>query len=220
MQLLKIYQVYYKPEQHAACEYAALLNKDCSLYFENSVILELVGQGAHRDAEYFGVVSWKLRKKVVSTLGPRVRISPFSPVALEGKLAAYRPDIIGLQEYTRHNPMKLFPGIHKDLAGLFGKVMSALGHDWKSKYLEHNFYCNHFVAKSEIYERYVLEMLNPAMTVMNNMPELMIDSGYPKSLPIELRMKWGIEYYPYHPFICERLFSYWVSLNKFDVKYY
>lgn len=220
MQFLKVYQIYYKPEQLAACDYNPYLNKNCSVYFENSVISELVNKGEHSDSKYFGVVSWNLRNKIKNTLGPRVGIKPFYADALSNTLAASQPDIMGLQQYRKHDPLKLFPGIHKELPKFFKKVVADIGLPTVSTSLEHNFYCNHFIAKSDIYERYVLEVLNPAISVMDAMPELMIDSGYPRPLPIDLIFRWGISYYPYHTFICERLFGYWVSLNKFNVKYY
>jgi hypothetical protein len=62
--------------------------------------------------------------------------------------------------------------------------------------------------------------LEPAMEVMETMPELMQNSGYPKVLPEHLQRQWGINYYPYHTFLCERMFSFYAHLNKLKCLHY
>lgn len=48
---------------------------------------------------------------------------------------------------------------------------------------------------------------------MDRMPELMRDSRHPFSLPEPLRVRFGIPYYPDHPFLCERFFSYFAHVH-------
>ncbi len=220
MQFLKVTQIYFKPEQLALCDYTPMLNEDCTVYFENSVIASEVSEGMHRDCEYFGVVSWNLRKKITSTLGPRTNIRAFDSRSFEEKLLKTKPDIMGFSQYAPHDPVNHFNCIHAGLEKHFKEVCKWLGLAWAPEIWNHVFYSNHFVAKSEIYERYVNEFLNPAIKVMDGMPELMGNSGYPRPLPIELRVKFGVSHYTWHTFILERLFSYFVHLNKFNVKYY
>jgi len=83
---------------------------------------------------------------------------------------------------------------------------------------KHIFYFNYFVAKKDIYERYVKEMLEPCMKVMDTMDGLMKDARY-GMLPEHLQKKFGITYYPYHPFICERMFSHFIEINNLKVCY-
>jgi hypothetical protein len=66
----------------------------------------------------------------------------------------------------------------------------------------------------------VKEMLGPTMDIMKGMPELMENSRYPKALPDHLKKSFGINHYPYHPFLCERMFSYFVHLHKLKCLHY
>lgn len=217
MELLKIYQVYYRDEQLPNLDYTPYKNEDCTVFFENSIIAELIPKS---EAKYLGVVSWNLRPKIKSVLGPRINITPFYPETFSLKLDQLRPDVMGFCQYDPHDPIKTWCGIHPELQEYFRDVLKKCGHEWRPKVYDDCFYSNAFVAKSEVYKKYVSELLIPAMGIMNTMPKLMNNSGYPRPLPIELRVKWGISYYPYHSFICERLFSYWSYLNKLNVKYY
>jgi len=80
--------------------------------------------------------------------------------------------------------------------------------------------CNNFVAKKDVYERYVTEMLAPAMEVMLTMPELMKNSMYGKPLPENLKKSFGVNWFPYHTFLAERFFSYFCHLNKLNCKHF
>lgn len=98
-------------------------------------------------------------------------------------------------------------------------------------------YQNKFLTRPNIYEDYVEKLLAPAMEVMNSDKELLrllwTDSGYkkrlikrdgfPKRMENDLtryhRSITGrhrkINFYPMHTFICERLFSYYLTyMNK------
>lgn len=217
MSVIKIYQIYHKPEQEPLLRFTPYYNENCSVYFENSVIAELVGYKAHKNSDYFGVFGPNFVDKIEMGNGPRV-----------GKVVNYaggivvntETDVLGMVRYFPHDPVSIFLGMHPRLPEFFAHVLYRLGHEYTPAIYEHVFYSNLFIARSEIYERYVTELLNPAMKVMDAMPELMCDSGYPRPLPSDLKQKWGIDFYPYHAFICERLFSYFVHLNKFNVKYY
>lgn len=215
--MLEIHQIYYKPKQIERCDYTPYLNENCTIYFENEVISDLVKKS---NSEYFGVVSWNLRSKIKSVLGPRINISKFEPLSFSNKLKLLKPDVMAFCQYSPHDPINNWNEIHSKLKIYFERILKACGHDWHSKIYEHCFYSNAFVAKTKIYQDYVRSLLDPAIAVMDGMPELMCDSGYPFPLPSNLVDKWQISHYPYHSFICERLFSFWCYLNKLNVKYY
>jgi hypothetical protein len=85
-------------------------------------------------------------------------------------------------------------------------------------------YQNAFIARGRIYQDYVDTVLSPAMEVMrdkSNKPLQHIlwkDSNYHRKREPEIKARLikylGIDYYPYHTFICERLFSLYMQVNK------
>jgi hypothetical protein len=113
-----------------------------------------------------------------------------------------------------HDPVSFADRYHPNFSHYFGRIMRAIGYDWTPAVFNDVFYFNYFVARAAVYERYVAEMLAPAMAVMDQMPELMQDSRYPHPLPDQLRARFGISHYPYHPFLCERFFSYFAHRNQ------
>lgn len=206
-------------------DYKPYLNEDCTPFFENSVIRNLIELGAHRGHDYFGVVSHKLREKITITKHGWAKIKnianvsdlPFSPQLFQTILLQKRPDTMSFQRHIPHDPISFADKFHPNFSKYFAEIMHKTGYKWTPISFENVFYCNFFVAKNEIYERYVTEMLAPAMDIMLEMPELFQNSNYPHALPEELKIKFNIQYYPYHPFLCERMYSYFVHIHKLKV---
>lgn len=225
---MKVYQVYFREEQLPALDYTPYYNKDCTLFFENSVICDLINQGAHKRDNYFGVVSHQLRQKVAigKTNWAAIKniantsVTEFTPENFEIGLLKGKPDAMSFQRHIPHDPISFADQFHPNFSIYFARLMKRIGYNWNGEKLPDVFYCNYFVAKSDIYERYVKEMLIPFMEAMKFMPELMNDSKYPKPLPEELKKKFGIAHYPYHPFLCERLFSYFAYKNNLKCLHY
>jgi hypothetical protein len=225
---LKIFQIYFAEAQKGILDYKPYLNADCTPFFENSVIADLVGQGAHRGSDYFGVVSHSLREKVnAMRTGWRVHpdiagVSPedFSVERFAHRLDAVRPDAMSFQRHVPHDPVATADRFHPNFSAYFAAILGRIGYQWKPTTFEHVFYCNYFVAKADIYQRYVTEMLVPAMSIMRTMPELMGHAGYPHGLPQDLQVKFGVAHYPYHPFLCERFFSYFAHLHGLRCAHY
>jgi hypothetical protein len=223
---VKIFQVYFEEAQAAALDYIPYRNDDCTVYFENSVIKQLVESGAHEGTDYFGVVSHRLRGKLdwirtywrntpIGNLSTRT----FSPQDFEAELLRGQPDAMSFQQHPPHDPVTLANQFHPNFSDHFARVMAAIGYGWSPIVFKDVFYFNHFVAKPSIYQRYVREMLAPAMAVMDRMPELMQNSGY-SSLPERLAARFGVPHYPYHSFLCERFFSYFAHLNRLTCAHY
>lgn len=226
--MLKVYQIYFKEEQLKECEYIPYLNKDCTPFFESQVIRDLIESGAHKEAEYFGVVSYKLRHKIdvtkknwalIPNIANRSQII-FTPERFEQDLNAGRPDVMSFQRHVGHDTVSFADRFHPNFSKYFSEIMHKIGYDWAPEHYQNVFYCNYFVAKSEIYEKYVTEMLSPAMDVMQNMRELFNNSHYPSTLPDDLKQKWNINHYPYHAFIAERMFSYFAHIHKLKCLHY
>lgn len=228
--MIKIYQIYFREDQRACLDYIPYYNPDCTVFFENSVIQDLVQKQKQTqgDAEYFGVVSYKLREKIGETIESwknnkniaNKSIRKFTPEQFQHELLKGKPDAMSFQRHMGHDPISYANKFHPGFSGYFQHILKKVGYNWSPTYLENVFYCNYFVAKNEIYEKYVNDMLAPAMEVMKNMPELMRDSHYPHKLPENLKEKFGVNHYPYHPFICERMFSYFAHIHNLKCLHY
>jgi hypothetical protein len=139
----------------------------------------------------------------------------FEPELFELHLNKSRPQIMSFQRHIPHDPITFADKFHPGFSRFFSEIMFAIGYNWRPEVFKNVFYCNYFVAQAPIYEKYVNEMLIPARRVMEGMFNLKYDSRYPHTLPGHLAAKWGINYYPYHPFLCERMFSYFVHLHNY-----
>ena len=220
---LKVIQIYYSKDQKPLLEpqYEPYLNENCTVFFENSVIVEkIMKDRAHSECEYFAVISYKLREKIGAVMKERWKSLPeianhssenFRPSAFEAVLKKYKPDVLSFQRHMPHDPVSVANRFHPNFSLLFSKIMEKIGFQYMPEMLNDVFYCNFFAAKSTVYEAYVREMLWPAMLVMEKMPELYENSRYPSTLPTHLQDEWGINYYPYHSFLCERMFSYYAK---------
>lgn len=230
-QFLKVYQIYFDPSQlpRLEREYIPYDNSTkCTIFFENSVIRELIEERQHLDADYFGVVSWKLREKIdflrrAGRRHPHIAnrsIQQFEPLLFENELRRHQPDVMSFQRHMPHDPIVLADRYHPNFIKYYQEIFSKIGIRWVPTHLEDVFYCNNFAARSQVYEKYVREMLIPAIDVMQNMPELMENSHYPNPLPGALQAKFGIGYYPYHTFLCERMFSYFARIHNLKCLHY
>jgi hypothetical protein len=223
---LKIYQIYYEENQFNKLNYTPYLNDNCTKYFESQVMVDLINAGAHNDYSYFGVVSHKLREKLsfaktysIVNIANR-SVNEFTPEMFEFELWNQLPDAFSFQRHLPHDPILFADKFHSNFSDYFKKIMNEIGYSWTPTLFDNVFYCNYFVARSEIYEHFVKTMLEPAIEIMEQMPELLKNSGYPKKLPLNLLRKWGFDYYPYHAFLCERMFSYYAHLNKLRCLHY
>lgn len=231
---LRIYQIYFSMPQlfritEEFPDYIKYHNEDCTVFFENDVMRKLVEDGKHLGVEYFGVVSHKLKEKLGFTMKEKWRHLPnianhstneFTPELFEAELRKGKPDVMSFQRHMPHDPIKQADRFHPEFSSYWAYIMHQIGYKWEPTHFQDVFYCNYFVAKPEIYEKFVKEMLAPAMDVMKNMPELMGNSRYAQVLPAVLQAKFGITWYPYHPFICERMFSYFVHLHQYKTLHY
>jgi hypothetical protein len=227
---MKVYQIYFKESQIDQLEpgYIPFFNEYCTRYFESQVIHDLVKQGAHIGEAYFGVVSYKLRQKlgymkenwknnknIVNT-----SVTEFTPEQFEIELYKHKPDAMSFQRHVPHDPIIVADNFHPGFRKYWTYIMDKIGYRWVPTRFENVFYCNYFVATTFQYERYVNEMLAPAMKVMSEMPELDNRCNYPQPFPEHLKGKFGVDHWTYHAFICERFFSYFAHIHKLDCKHY
>lgn len=104
---------------------------------------------------------------------------------------------------------------HPGFTNIFEKVCSKLNLEIPSDMP--TIYSNFFAAKANVYKDYV-EVLKKAIDIMETDQEIKDlcwnDSGYKTGLnQADLKKYTGLDYYPFHTFILERLMSVWI-INK------
>jgi hypothetical protein len=221
----KIYQIYFNADQKSGLDpdFIPYNNSEAnSPFFENEVILKLIATGKHLNCDYFGVVSWMIGYK----------IRPFRK-AFTGQLLneflEKNSDIDILSVFGSHHLHNTFThgGHGWTLPRLIQAVLDRVGHkvDVFSFKPSAIVYMNFMFCRPEIYEAYMREMLLPAVEAMCDINDdeiqsmIWMDSQYKKTIITKqekdrFKKMFGVSYYPHHTFVCERLFSYWLTINK------
>jgi hypothetical protein len=218
---MKIHQIYFNESQIDQLEpgFVPTFNENCSHFFEAEVMCNLILSGAHKDSDYFGVVSYGFRHKLNNPNYILSDIKEFIPEVFQHRLYDSNPDIMAFQRSSPHDPIAWAEEHHPGFTKLWKQVMDKIGFSWSPKIYEHNIYCNYFVARNEIYAKFVEDLMIPAIEVMCEMNELWENSGYVHALPQHLQQKWNVKHYPFHPFICERLISFYIHTHQLKTAY-
>lgn len=220
MEKYNIYQIYYDESQIPKLDkgFNHLYNPKGNEYLENQVIIDNIKDSK---GEYTGFVSHKFKEK---TNFDREKISKME----EGYDVYTFFGSLKNKEHYLYNMNRWHEGTLEALQLIFEAV--GIDKDYcevhknnkQKKPIREIVYQNHFIAKTEIYKKYVEQMLLPCVNEMKKEGTylsklLWRDSkySYAKKVPNEVKMKvFGVPYYPLHPFICERLFSIWLTINK------
>ncbi len=198
-----IHQVYYNRASGRRLHpyFTPYFNEHATPFLESSVLARLLAEGAHRHADYFGVVSWRIAAKI--PLPPRrwierMRADGYRADAYSffGRLGAGR---VWPRAERKH------PGIMRAAAVLF----SRLGLDLDLRELSAPLvYQNHVICRSEVYARFGAELLTPALDAMARTEDGMLQAL------LGVDAQYGVDRgFTLHPFIAERLFSTWLALH-------
>lgn len=214
----ELIQIYYREEQKAACYPFSRLyfNDSLTIFFENEPIGKLVMAS---EAEKVGVCSWKLKEKM--------RMNVCCPRELTEEVINSDYQVLSFTCNTKyHKMLAAAEGWHKGFRPAIEKVCELIGQRCPGE-VRTPIYQNAFMAKTEIYQDYVKNWLQPAMMAMVEDPELnkyaMSDSNYSNLAKKDavdsgyLMEKLGVPFYPLAPFILERLFSIYVHNNRINV---
>lgn len=221
--MLNIWQIYFDERSRNNCyqEYKLYDNsKKLDENFENSVIAELISKHEHRKGDYFGVFSHDIRQDIVFKEGEYT----FNPENLEKVVSNNTGvEVFSFQKRREQKNIVLqAENYHPGIVEMTKKVLVECEFLYDlPKRLNNIILWNYFLAKSDIYEAYVTELLLPAMQVLKNMPEAYQDAKY-KTLDDETRQRFirafGHPHYPYHPFLLERLPSVFMQKYNFSFK--
>ena len=195
-----IVQIYFSDETRAKCydnpKVEHFYNSTLTPYFENSVICQVKGMIPQYD--YFGVWSWKHREKVQGhkfTFEEMEKILP-------------NVDVLAFQRFLRNG--RIFSGEYeKTYERIFNEVMVRL--NLKYRFPNRAGFIvmqNHFICKAHIYTEYIEKILEPAMQIIDSIPE---SNGHVEYRDKKMEIQAG---YTYKPFLCEKLFT--AFLNERD----
>ncbi len=229
--MVKVHQIYFDAESHLSLEpeYIPYCNNPTTIFFESEVMCKLVERGAHKNCDYFGVVSHKLRNKIKgSKMWGRTianqSLRDFTPKEFESYIRVAGADIAS---FATHPPHQVFPwaeryhkGICRAADLLIRKLNYRIYYDAKSFQV---IYFNYFVAKPQIYEDFVKTLLRPAIRIMKCDPDVhalcKVNSHYRFPMPEAVTKQTGYDYWPLFPFIAERLINLYLLKNSYKFKF-
>lgn len=209
-------QIYYNDATKLNCEPGLIhaFNPILTPFFENTVIAQL-GTDEALQNQYVGVLSHNFFIK-----------NMIMPYAIANEVGEGKFDVYAFSGGLKiKNVCDIADTYHPGFKHAMFLILDAIGFDVDiNEDTRMVCYQNAFIAKTHIFEHYVRELLLPAMKVMNDRNNERIyniiwnDSGYYKKKDLQiqsrLRQYLGVNYYPYHPFICERLFSLYMQKYK------
>jgi hypothetical protein len=214
---LKMYSITYDKNQFT--EYEKYDNSHIttveqkSYLFEVNPIIDIIDNKIDdlKDDDYLGILSWKYSIKM------NIPKPLFYKMTKE--LMANSPDVINVSRFKwQHNYLAWTEVQHPGFLEIFEFLCVKLG----LKMIEPTIpiHSNYFIAKKDIYVKYVNEILKPAVELLETdeylVSKVFNDANYPAGLNKEdLKKYTGLEHYTYHTFVLERLFSVWIENNEY-----
>lgn len=209
-----LWQIYYRDDQKKEIYPFSIpvYNEGLTIFFENDLIKRLVPTS---QTEYTSVASWKLSQK-------SRRIHPITPEALGSDYHVLSFTRNGRDHKMISMATHWHPEFLPALKLLFEKLGLGVPRETRNP-----IYQNHHSSKTDIYKRYVMEFLSPAMEFIETDEELrekmLKPSNYGRlSRDSDLKAvksKLGLNDYPLAPFVLERCYSLWLDRHRIPVKY-
>ena len=208
-----IYQIAYDRVTQDNCIYPVIMNSKITPYFENKVIVDFVEKHGCGDF-YFGILSHKFFDKNFRVTSQKI----------DDAISKEYDCISFFNKMKDQDLLKCAEMWHAGFIDLFNDIVTEAGlptHTGKRWNLI--VYQNAFISKSEIYEDYVKNWLQKVIEVMESGKfdtRLWVDSGYYRKNEPAIREKLirdlGVDYYPLHTFILERLPSLYFQHHKLN----
>ena len=207
----KIISIAYKPEQYT--EYTTYLNpvntiEDKSYLFEYNPIVKIFNENLFdiNNYKYVGVFSWKFAAKTGLT-----EREIYKHIDNEHDIyILIRPFFKNGNEYFTFSE-KVHPGITE--------IIKLLCKDLNLEFTnnpEHIVYSNFVIVDRELYRKYINDIIIPAIALLEDKYKDLAwrNSRYPGLSKEELNKHTGLDYYPMHTFLLERLMSIYLHNNK------
>jgi hypothetical protein len=209
-----LYQNYYAEKQKDEIYSFATphLNEGLTIFFEGDVIKKLVPAC---ETDKVAVCSWKLARKM----------------RIQGGLTAEMLDRdFHVMSFTKngreHRMLGMANTWHPEFIPALKMLFEKMGLG-TPKETKNPIYQNHYMAKTEIYRRYVSEFLSPAMELIKTdeqLNEIMMRQSNYSTMSRDadnksVKSKLGLDYYPLCPFVLERCPSLWFDMHRIPVTY-
>lgn len=210
---MQIYTITYHTEQPT--EYENYFNKinsvaEKSYLFEYNVFIDIVDNYPIQ-SNLVGVFSWKFpyktqifKKKLewIVKNNPSYEIYNLCTLKFKNKYLAFT-------ESVHPGFMAIFKELCKDL-------------NLPSYEPKNIIYSNFFLAKSEIYKEFVNDIIKPAIVLLETKYKKQVwnNSNYKGLSKEQLKEFTGLDYYPFHTFLLERLFGQWLETKNYKIYNY
>jgi hypothetical protein len=145
-----------------------------------------------------------LSKKLVEKLFKECLKSEEKPDVIGFSPTLFNKNYLSFTEKSHPGFMKLFNLVCKDL-------------NLQVREPEHVVYSNFFIAKKEVYSEFVNTVIKPAIELLETKYKDLAwkDANYTYGLKgEELKEQAGLDFYPMHVFVLERLLSIWLENNS------
>ena len=227
---IRVIQNCFQPAQRASCVFEPYLNEipraadERYLFFESEVIRKLVTEGRQSGFEYFGVLGhrWRDKLREARAWGIPLRNMGRDEPTPDGlvRFIARHPeaDFLSLGRFLPHPVFRVAEKCHPGLWMATERLLEILGIRFDLRRdIPHPIYFNSFIGKSRAVEAYVGDLLAPAIEAATQDAELrrlcFRDPGYFRPFPSDLAELFGIDHYPLHPFLGERLINIHILLT-------
>jgi hypothetical protein len=215
----KIYNIIYQDNQKERCEFDIYKNtvstlEDKSYLFEYNPILDIMSKD--KEAEYVGIFSWKFIDKTGFFKKKLDYLMEENPNYDVYTICPPYADIVSAGYY------KFTENYHPGFMDLFKKLCNDLNLDSREP---KNIICSNFlIVKWDLYKEFIEKIIKPAIELLETkyVEQVWKDAKYcgPERAgltPDKLREFTGLEYYPFHTFILERLWSAYLQ-SRSDIK--
>lgn len=223
---VKIRQIYFEDYQKDSLNlgFVPYKNNDCDKFMENSVLKKMWRDKDFYCCNYYGVLSWRFNSKTQLDYD-KVINKIYSDDGTTDVFSFYgeeRNQNIFIKDAVYHG---------ENLPKICNLIFEKLGYKDVLSLKTPLIYCNYWIAKASVFDKYMSSILIPAMQLMEDNSDIKklvnMDSGYFNYLDkydlrtdkvgndIELAIRiFGVPYYTFHPFVCERLMSIFMGINS------
>lgn len=216
------YQSYFNTAQEKNLQEGFIwyFNPVASIFLESDIIIRLHQQYFSRCADWFGLFSHSVYRKLNGF--NYARLEEACNQATKADILAPDPQNYSFCDYIR-KPHPIRYTLENKQYETFKVLLKKLKIKENLLKPSHMIYCNYFVAKTNIYKDYINSLLKPAIDLFKNDEELyslvMRKSHYNNKVPPANYIKdTGLNYYTHAPFILERLINVYIQLNNCNVK--
>lgn len=196
---VKIYQSFYDPESAKSLMkgFVPLLNEQCSIYFENSILIDIASEKKEEWAksDYVGLVSWRFSDKT------HLSYDDITQVVQKG-----RDGYIFMPDDNIEHPF------HRSVTAELAKIADRKSYFAESLYKcdvgNYSCFCNYFIVKPEIFRDYI-KWLTRGIKFLETNAEAR------KTARIMVAHRNTL--YPVHCFFLEGLFSVYAKSKALDL---